>query len=172
MRVRTMMRDSASTSRRVTDGRRPDDWKSLHRPGFRILNDGDLDTTLDAVAKTDAYRSHEEYLNNAWRNPAPVVRKPTTDTFTADDKVCPDCDGTGFDEGDAPCPTCGGEGTVDDDDYGDAAARHADHRTVTLDQMRANHARNMARIYDQIECDLQNRWRDDKSRHGTAEEKD
>jgi hypothetical protein len=162
IRVKTMLRDSAGTRRRVVDAyNKP---YGLNQPGFRTFRSSDgLDTTLDSVAKADAYPEHERYLNAAWKRgaTAPVLRQPTADTLSTDERVCPDCGGDGFDKDGSACPRCGGEGTVDDDDdVGDAAAKPA--ARMTIDAMQRSHGHRMDRIYDRIEHDLQNAWRGSK----------
>jgi hypothetical protein len=95
-----------------------------------------------------------------------LVCQPTTEDARArdDSKECPFCEGTGEIDGEH-CLRCGGSGEIDTDDEeetADAATATKSDRTLSLDQMRVNHARNMNRIYDQIMCELQNAWREGK----------
>ena len=95
-----------------------------------------------------------------------LVCQPTTEDARArdDSKECPFCEGTGEIDGEH-CLRCGGSGEIDTDDEeetADAATATKSDRTLSLDQMRVSHARNMNRIYDQIMCELQNAWREGK----------
>jgi hypothetical protein len=156
MRVRMQMRDSAQ---RFTDGRQF--WDSNRdslvvtdaqavggakgcQPGFRIL-----DSAVNRQAREAAYRDYEADLTSAYKNPSRSKPKHTTDA------VCPDCDGGGAINGET-YPRC--EGTGELDEYEDRSASH-DRRTLSLDQIRADHQQRMRPIYDEIANALQNAWR-------------
>lgn len=102
-----------------------------------------------------------------------VCTPTTTDARTSDGSVtCPDCDGDGeLDDGEE-CPRCEGSGEIDtdDDEYEDGQKPRrrgfpddgSRDRALSLDQMRASHASNMDKIYQQITHELENAWKEGK----------
>ncbi len=101
------------------------------------------------------------------------VVKRTSDARrnNGDEKECPACASTGIDDDGEPCPVCHGEGMVPadyEDDPDEIArntqtgieglgARRTDSRSLA--QMMRDHQDKMADIYDNLDRELRERWR-------------
>jgi hypothetical protein len=160
-----VQRSIASESLTVTDGQ--GGTVGLHRPGFRIAatdaarkrtsyfdpsgrlkvygttkieteNDEDEERTERRTSRDAAYADYDRELTGAWRGD----RSPTN---AHAERARPDRDGNGLGKR-------GGD-HEDDEDEG----RRVDSRSVT--QMLQDHQHKMAGIYDQLDHELSEKWR-------------
>jgi hypothetical protein len=112
--VPTKAKDAAPAPR-FTDGNGDKDPTSANRPGWRIPVGDSGDSRRKLVDA--AYAEYERSLVNRYRS-------------GDQEKVCPECDGTGEDAYGKPCTVCGGKGALaasyerDPDDAVDQTMTH------------------------------------------------
>ncbi len=134
MRVPMWMADAARATNmkaQLTDG--SGDPLAGNRPGFRLR-------VGDARRKVaDAHAEYQRWVTNRWR-------------CADQEKVCPDCDGTGEIDGE-DCSTCGGSGFIEaaNSAFGSTNEPISDNRTV-----------GRAGIYDAYDRDISQAWRGTK----------
>jgi hypothetical protein len=93
-----------------------------------------------------------------------LICKPLASDARTDERDCPDCDGTGEIDGE-DCERCDGTGELDDDDNGDKrSSATSDRRTV--DQIAADHAVAMERVYAARNREISEAWREGKATNG------
>jgi hypothetical protein len=165
---------------RVVDGfSRGRDSTAMHRPGYRIF-DGD-----DAWEhqKARMYAAYDRDLRDQYKNPTGfggdlsitgAGEKGSTDQDGDDMRLCPDCDATGKADAGSECQVCGGTGLVPHNSERSAeqivenasthheglsprSARRADSHTVR--QPMADHERKMEPLYEAVESELREKWR-------------
>ena len=153
----------------VVDPRRVGGGTQGSAPGYRVF-----DSDVGREERAAAYAEHEAYLRDAWRNPPPRdagFGSPVGDAKKKEDPPevtgrsrCPECDGRGVVHG-KTCQACGGDGWVDDDendeddDNGEKTAT-SDRRMLDVQAVSRAHQRKMAKIYQQINGDVSQRWRE------------
>jgi hypothetical protein len=188
IRVPTLFRDAARqqfgdarafwdrnrASLLVTDVRRIGGTEG-NRPGFRVL-----DNDLGRSAKDAALRQYERFLNDAYKSASPRDAEVEEEDDDGGRKECPQCEGSGFDANGERCRRCQGSGEIpddgddeaeavsdakrrrrppDDDDDDDDRPPFGSQDRRSVDQIAANHRRNMARVYDSYARELSEAWK-------------
>src|SRR5262245_45129286 len=165
----------AGGSLRVTDGQ--GGTRGLHRPGFRLdarktttvrdprgrlketweTEEEEENGTSDAMrARDQAYADYDVALINAYKTGGSAAPEEGDDQ-----RVCPECEGTGLDQYGEECEGCSGTG------YEQSAEEVADNATTTtrrLDsrQISRDHQQRMARLYSAYDSAIREAWQGDK----------
>jgi uncharacterized protein len=132
--------DAKSHTKKATSTKKRAKWAVVANDVLKKTGDEKRAIQIANTSVSDRFWRGEKFLSDKFNDYIKPLLKTKDDD---DDRDCPDCDGSGMQDGNE-CPTCGGTGKYVEDDDDD-----------TEDSLRTRHdgKRTTIRMYDRIEVD-------------------